>query len=55
MKDQISLAQGKSTLSSDAIFSIAIELDNETKSKAHYVYVTYGTPDDLNTFNNSFK
>lgn len=53
--DEAKLAQGKSTLSSDAIFSVSIELDGETKSKAKYVYVSYGTPDDFNTFNNSYK
>ena len=52
--DEVELAQGKSALSSDAIFSVSIELDNETKSKAHYVYVSYGTPEDFNTFNNSY-
>lgn len=50
--DEVALAQGKSTLSSDAIFSVSIELDSETKTKAHYVYVLYGTPDDFNSFNN---
>ncbi|GEM_PF-5009337 len=49
--DEIALAQGKSTLSSDAIFSVAIELDNETKSKVKYVYVSYGTPKEFNLFN----
>ena len=52
--DEAALAQGKSTLTSDAIFSVAIELDNETKTKAQYVYVSYGTPADFNTFNNSY-
>ena len=52
--DEVMLAQGKSTLSSDAIFSVSIELDNETKSKAQYVYVMYGTPDEFNTFNKSY-
>lgn len=55
VEDEIALNQGKSTLSSDAILSIAIELDNETKSKAHYVFVSYGTPKDFYIFNNGNK
>lgn len=40
----------KNTFTSDAILSIAIELDNATKRKVRYIYVSYGTPSDFNSF-----